>query len=59
MDNNGVLISKPAKKVQVWSLTKDGPIVEQEEKSKAGSISGINNINKLREIHDFMFVTHR
>ena len=60
---NGVLVSKPAKKIEyisepkptttnepkVWSLTKDGPLLQQE--SKAASVPGIN---KMKAIHDFI-----
>ena len=52
---NGLIVSKPAKKIeylsetqktseqeaQVWNLTKDGPVLQQE--SKAASVPGVNN----------------
>ena len=64
---NGLLVSKPAKKIeevteakttrtkeaQVWKLTPQGPVLEQQEQqeSKAASVPGIN---KLKAIHDFI-----
>jgi len=63
MDSNGVLISKPLKKVeyiseptpksepeteaQLWNHSRNGPVLE----SKADSV---NSINKMKVIHDFI-----
>ena len=60
MDSNGILVSRPLKKIehisepatktsepQIWNLTKDGPVLQ----SKAASVPGIN---KLKAIHDFI-----
>ena len=63
------MISKPLKKVeeiseatqttttkeaQVWKLTPQGPVLEQE--SKVASVAGIN---KMKAIHDFIIYNVR
>ena len=66
---NGLIVSKPAKKIEylstkedkatttnesqakVWNLTKDGPVLAQQQESKAASVPGIQ---KMKAIHDFI-----
>ena len=66
--HDGIIVTRPLKKVeylsetqktgeqeaqaQVWNLTRNGPVLQQE--SKAASVP----VNKLREIHDFINGKH-
>ena len=36
---------------KVWNLTKDGPVLAQQQESKAASVPGIQ---KMKAIHDFI-----
>ena len=62
---NGLLVSKPAKKIEevteakttttnepkVWNLIAHGPILQQQQENKAASVPGIN---KIKAIQDFI-----
>jgi hypothetical protein len=53
---DGLIVSKPAKRIEYIGETKAEPIVIDLQKSKAGSVPGIN---KLKAIHDFISLNGR
>lgn len=65
MDSNGVIVSKPLKKVTVLSNQEkresEPEVIDLQEYAKSGkavSVSGLG-INKVKAIHDFMFSNGR
>jgi hypothetical protein len=53
---DGLIVSKPPKRIEYIGETKAEPIVIDLQKSKAGSVPGIN---KLKAIHDFISLNGR